>query len=133
MNRPIKFRARHKLMGEMLYFSHGFTELAAFLEELDRTTGGGEQDYDWMQFTGLTDKNGREIYEGDVIRPVKAKVPHMDGKTLWEIWWNSALVCFELRRGDVMLGMLDDEIASVYFEVIGNICENPELLETLST
>ena len=67
-----------------------------------------------MQYTGLKDKNGKEIYEGDIVR-----------KTFW-----NSIPC---KRIDIIkipdcyyhtfTGMQDEE-----FEVIGNIYENPELL-----
>jgi uncharacterized phage protein (TIGR01671 family) len=76
------------------------------------------------QFTGLHDKNGKEIYEGDIIRsknhhPEKMEIRFIEGGFC--AWWGS-----------------DDYPIDIYhfynskgccFEVIGNIHENPELLE----
>jgi uncharacterized phage protein (TIGR01671 family) len=78
-----------------------------------------------MQFTGLTDKNGKEIYEGDFIANV------VNGITYEMIWLDSGFI------GDERIEDLDPRIdqritlttsEAKEFEVIGNIKENPELL-----
>lgn len=78
------------------------------------------------QFTGLRDKNGKEIYEGDIIIE-KLKRSRKDGERL--------VVCFEefewkgknTNRATTSLSLLA-EYHTV--EVIGNIHDNPELLKT---
>lgn len=85
------------------------------------------------QYTGLKDKNGKEIYEGDVISQYVCGIKNFKGKdcrryTTWEVRWNKTECCFELHYlagslfGDSMMSD-DDE-----YEIIGNIHENPELL-----
>jgi hypothetical protein len=68
-----------------------------------------------LQFTGLLDKNGKEIYEGDIIRAFDS----MGEAIKHEIKWRQDLCAFTAHQKWI------DESK---FEVIGNIYENPELI-----
>lgn len=82
-----------------------------------------------LQYTGLKDKNGREIYEGDVLHHHwNSGHDHMLETTSFVKWQNGAFLVDDKKRADWLLSMHTlAEWASV--EVIGNIYENPELLE----
>ena len=74
-------------------------------------------DYELMQYIGLKDKNGKEIYEGDIVKFFEYKV--IDNIVLPE----EIVIINDIRKG------CDTLRPSQYMEVIGNIYENPELLE----
>jgi len=78
-----------------------------------------------MQFTGLLDKNGVEIYEGDVVSHSQAgalTIQYIQNKCKFEavkVRDDSLSVMYNLTRN----------MATKRLEIIGNIYQNPELLE----
>ena len=82
-----------------------------------------KDDFELMQFTGLKDKNGKEIFEGDII-----KATYEQEFEFGEVFWDNDSASFDIR-GDNWKSMENLQEAPQYYEVIGNIYENPELLE----
>ena len=129
--RTIKFRGKRVDNGEWVYgsfikFSNGKTEIhTTFEDEMKAgiiTSGLNEVIYATVgQFTGLTDKNGKEIYEGDVVASV-----NYDGTISKNIVFyhdgNQGYGCY-LPFGNDMDSCMGSDV-----KVIGNIHDNPELL-----
>ena len=82
------------------------------------------------QFTGLHDKNGKEIYEGDLMRssfPSRIDIP--DSIQIVE-WCERDASFFAIDKAEFRLGgKLHPVWWNTHCEVIGNIHENPELLK----
>jgi uncharacterized phage protein (TIGR01671 family) len=142
--REIKFRAWDKRLDEMFYIENMFNMSDKFAEQ-------GKLGYlDLMQFTGLKDKNGKEIYEGDIVKILHGEwmsKPESDNRTLDE-YLDSLTKKYEVvfiegqflgkRNTGSYNPLSTDNEGNTYtklkpekhgfIEIIGNIYENPELL-----
>lgn len=76
----------------------------------------GKDEVVLMQSTGLFDKNGKEVFEGDILKDdsESGKVVYDPDRTMWRVYGKD----FDDALSDWWMG-----------RVIGNIYENPELLE----
>ena len=129
--REIKFRGKAKSDGRWLYGSNqvsaseqahpqGIFPLSGFWDLVDR----GSIDPETVgQFTGLHDKNGKEIYEGDYVMP-KLCPPGDDISANPDKVATPRLVCWNRGNGGWNILPVDG-----FYEVVGNIHDNPELLE----
>jgi uncharacterized phage protein (TIGR01671 family) len=78
-----------------------------------------------MQYTGLKDKFGKEIYEGDIL---KLMISYIKNKEfILELYYEQQSAIF-IARGTIR-EIINSEDKTRIWEVIGNIYENPELLE----
>lgn len=129
MNREIKFRAWDKLRKGMvpvtgLVWDNRGLALDTFdYRDTDQWERSG--DYTLMQYTGLSDKNGVEIYEGDVLRYQQVQMPDEQGIVLDTIWYTNARVEWDGVDG---CWVIKHQRCEGRPEVIGNIYEHPHLL-----
>lgn len=111
--REIKFRAWNNVLNKMYSWNE-------FLDTNIKQTFIAPESTAMilMQYTGLKDKNGKEIYEGDIVRI-------QDDKYFTkEIQWKQGISGFIIKDVSLL-----DEYVIKQLEVIGNIYENAELLE----
>ena len=111
-SREIKFRAWQTEYKKMEYLG----SIGRMINLYD-STWFDDNFFKLMQYTGLKDKNGKEIYEGDIIE-------FTVGKFKAEVMWNDK--GFWGIKCDVFC---NDTLYFPETKVIGNIYENPELLE----
>jgi len=86
-----------------------------------------ENNYIIMQYTGLKDKNGKEIYEGDILN---SKNDGKDGCDVWDYKTHVNLIVRWNEKYAHLEGLPDHGEWSVHsfsrIEIIGNIHENPD-------
>lgn len=84
------------------------------IRELMSGKYGFSQYENWEENTGLLDKNGKEIYEGDVLKDETGNILTVDNPILGEFIY--------INYHEMGSGYIED------MQIIGNIYENPELL-----
>ncbi len=131
--RKIKFRAWDKRWKEKFLTDSGWIEDDIYLDPNGEVYRMYYEQYnklddvDVLIFTGLHDKTGKEIYEGDIIKQFPGFGCEW-GERVGSVKYEYASFWFEFGNQGIIL---DDH--DCQFEVIGNIYENPELLKNTQT
>ena len=126
MNREIKFRAWNKKHKEFYYSHSKKKEVISEYQKLEiffKVVQEYKNEFEFPnQFTGLKDKNGKEIYEGDILSPSLREVLWRKGEYGdGDGWYTES---HKLKTGYWSLSKTQTENS----EIIGNIYENRELL-----
>lgn len=127
MNREILFRGKDLETGKWLYgsfvntpnFTYISTNGEAFPAKVEPKTVG--------QYTGLTDMNGTKIFEGDIIQSYH----HREPMGVASVYWFGASFWCKLLSGSQFdcCDTLDEWDCECGLEIIGNVYDNPELLQ----
>ena len=118
--RKLRFRAWNKATRKMIDL-YKVTPLV-LNTECDGIFIPFREECEIMQFTGLFDKNGKAIYEGDIVQWVSTFIGAEKNLHTDEVKW------VESAAGFLLMSWIH-ELDAADMTIIGNIHENPELLE----
>jgi len=114
--KKIKFRAwskrRNKWVSPMTSFSFVTADLTTEFKDTEEIS--------YSQYTGLKDKNGKEIYEEDILR--------FSNGNIGKVFWSNLRSGFDVAFNGAIPEELDVRLAD-RSEVVGNIYKNKELLD----
>lgn len=117
--REIKFRAWDTKDKRMVHMESVYFPNTGNLNDF------GNKRYVHLQYTGLKDKNGKEIYEGDVVNQFRTSRSFPEGRNLKRVVeWNDDMTLDD-SYGERAVGF---NLFGGQLEVIGNIYENPEVM-----
>lgn len=125
-NRIIKFRAWEKQAKKMRYYDNDIVPNMTLNGVLVNEVGSNVSYlFELMQYTGLKDKNGKEIYCGDIIRISVPKEDTLETHDIFEVVFNDGCFCLKMKEGNYALC----EYLHQDCEVTGSIYENPNLIK----
>jgi len=129
--RTIKFRGKRVgdlewLVGDLIHTEQDDPEQVSmnYWDEVDGWMNYPVHHDTVGQFTGVLDKNGEEIYEGDIVEMWQGEAHHRTGI----VCFVEGKYCYVVGRGVYSFFPNDEDIDELV-TVIGNIHDNPELLE----
>lgn len=127
MQNRFKFRLYNKKSKQMIFDVE--------LIEERFVSFSNDEDLVLMQCTGMKATKGQLLYEGDVVRFFSCSIidamseRHPMEERIGQIVWNEEEMKFDVMVGGKAIPSLCKKIDDNNFELIGNIYENPELLE----
>ena len=123
--REILFRGKTKeekwVFGDLIQYKSGLV----YIQSQEDNSSGFVKSETAGQYTGLTDKNGTKIFEGDVLKNV---MRWCDEERNGVVTFKDGAFGFIWYRGEVEMFHAFVSVVNIEYEVIGNINDNPELL-----
>lgn len=135
MNRENLFKAKRKDNGEWVEGYYVYCRKRHYiLPVLNKAIGFDEREDKWIeididtlcQFTGLTDKNGKKIWENDILK-ANLDESYPEDITYIKILWNEYRFCTNENYSTDIEAL--EKWDAEHFQVCGNIFDNAELLE----
>jgi|SRR5882762_2029914 len=124
MLREFKFRAWDKTNNGMLYEGFGILSIGLIFGHTNLEKIVDYKNLEIMQFTGFLDKNGKDIYEGDIVKS-KDRYLYSGGYEIYVVEWQE-----KVKNHNDYPNEISGYLIGRDAEIIGNIYENPELLTT---
>lgn len=138
MTREIKFRVFCEKHSEWEYYSLG--DIICGATTGTNGEGGIFKSETWGQFTGIQDMGAKQIYEGDILKGIK-RGSNSDREYIGYVFWQQDQAGWMIRCGKYIMEILslamsgwagENGAPNIFqldgFEIIGNIHENPELV-----
>ena len=128
--REIKFRAwdkERKIMTEVkeIFFDNEFARLEFWEGNVSCYEHKYFDEVETIQYTGLKDKNGQEIYEGDILKDNKSRI----SKVIWHGSFAGFVYEYVDKSNKVYSNPNNLHLCYMKMEVIGNVYENRNLLQ----
>ena len=120
--REIKFRAWNK-ENKLMVYNNEYNSASYWASDIGIINGrfNNNLHYIWMQYTGIKDKNGKEIYEGDIIRNIVGEK--------YLVYYDKGTHFLHDIAKDTDYEDIAMYMCSSFGNIIGNIYENKELLK----
>ncbi|WP_314365854.1 YopX family protein [uncultured Streptococcus sp.] len=117
-------------------FADYIESIRYYSSEIDLCWGGvcesdtfNLDDVELILSTGLKDKNGKEIFEGDIVQYQNSKVPSADSKGVIRYFDNWAMFGIDIEHNEPRALFFNGLADHISLDVVGNTYENPELIE----